>query len=285
MSEQNKDDEEISLIDLFAVLLRYRVLICVIMVIAVIGVGAGYFVYSSRQDEVQEPAQTKTYEFKTAIGPAPGTKYLLAEQRLSLYFSYAEVIQAALNDTRQKPPQSADVQQWIPAPGGINAEERIFTAANQKLIFREFLRSGTLEITYKTDESQDGYVFLKSLFAHGKEALEQNIIPLARTYIETYEEIQKNARLPNVESENYIMVKALLDGKTASVAELFDPYVLEMKENLSAKKTSYTTIALVILFGALFFSVFLAFGLNALKNIKNDQEAMQKLREALVKKQ
>ncbi|MDR0443420.1 MAG: hypothetical protein LBH44_08455 [Treponema sp.] len=273
------DNGEISLIDLFAILLRYRKLIVGITICAFIVVIAGYFFYPSwRKNNARV---TKIYETSVSISLTPGARYIFsnqANQSFVPYFYYPQVIQAALEDTKQGPVQSKEILRWLPVLKlPVSGDERIFESSNKMLVMKENVRSNVLEITCKGNDSQSGIIFLKSFFLHGSVALENFIKPLAISFIDTYEA----ASLPPADNNNYVLVKALVNGKMPGVVQLFEPYVLEVEE--TTKKTRYRIVALAILSVAILFSIFLAFFLNALENIKNDQQIMGKLRAALGK--
>jgi hypothetical protein len=274
---ENQNNDEISLIDLFAVLVRYRKMILTIILCSIIVVIAGYFVYPSLQKS--NAATEKNYNTSIAISLTPGTRYFLSYQTTSQsfipYFIFPQVIQDVIEDTQHISLQPKELLQWIPVQDPVAGEERTYASANKKLFLKENLRSGVLEISYNGDDPRSGIVFLQSFFLHGSMALENYITPLAREFIDTYE----LSSLP-VADNNYVMIKAICDGKMPVLVRLFDPYVLEQE---AAKGRKYSVVALVVVFAAVFFSVFLAFCINALKNIKNDQESMRKLREALGK--
>ena len=84
----------------------------------------------------------------------------------------------------------------------------------------------------------------------------------------------------SAQQEIYKQLKAqeeLLKVKMASEQPAFQ--VLEYAEVPDLKSgPSRGMLCIIVTFAAFFFSIFLAFLLNALKNIKNDPEAMKKLR-------
>jgi hypothetical protein len=236
----------------------------------------GYFFYPSWQKSNAIAITEKTYNTSIAISLTPGARYLLSYQSFIPYFIYPRVIQDAIEDTQRIALQPQELLQWIPVQDPVAGEVRTYTSANKKLFLKENLRSGVLEISYNGDDPQSGIVFLQSLFLYGSIALENHVTPLAKEFIDAYE----SSSLP-VADNDYVMVKAVCDGKMPVLVQLFDPYVLEQEAVQTGRK--YSVVALVIVFAAVFFSVFLAFCINALKNIKNDQESMRKLREALGK--
>jgi hypothetical protein len=275
-----QNNDEISLIDLFAVLIRYRKMIISIILCSIIVAIVGYFFYPSWQ---KSHAVTEiTYETSIGINLTPGVRYLLSYPTSQVYLSFIpyfifpQVIQDAIEDTQRIALQPQELLQWIPVQDPVAGEVRTYTSANKKLFLKENLRSGVLEITYSGDDPQSGIVFLQSLFLYGSMVLENHITPLAKTFINTYE----TSLLPAADND-YVMVKAICDGTMPVLVQLFEPYVLEQEAVKTGRK--YSVVALVIVFAAVFFSIFLAFCINALKNLKNDQESMRKLREALRK--
>ena len=270
-------ENEISFLDIFTVLLRYRRMICAIVLCSVVAAAAGYFFIHSRQKN--EPAGVKIFETGMAISPTPGTRFFLVNQSAVPYFAYPHVIKDTLTEMRQVSPGADEVRQWIPVFGAVTGDERNYASANDKLFLKENIRSGVIEITFTGDDAQFGAGFLQSLFSHGSIALENHIKPLSKTYVETYESTSSSAADPT----NYIMIKAIAEGKTDAVVQLYAPYVMERDKTVTAKSINYKKFALLAVFAAFFFSVFLAFCFNAVRNIKNDREAMQKIHAALGK--
>jgi len=273
---ENQKDDEISLIDLFAVLIRYRKMILSIILCSIIVVIAGYFVYPSIQE--RKKVTIKTYETIIAVNLTPGARYLLSNQSIIpsyiLYFINPLVIQDVFKDTQKISLQSNELLQWIPSQYKISGDLRTYTSPNNKFFLVENPRNGVLEIHYNGNDPQSGIAFLQSIFLHCSMALENYLSPLAKAFIDTYEA----SSLPAANND-YIMVKAIYNGKIPALVQLYDPYVLETTTVIEGRR--YSIIALIIIFAAVFFSLFFAFCINALKNIKNDQETMRKLRSAL----
>ena len=277
---KNQNNDEIDLIDFFAFLLRYRKRILTIVLSTIIIITAGYFIYSAWQDNNIETE--REYETKMLISMTPGVRHLLSwqpGQSFIHFFIFHQIIQNVLEDTHQTSLRSNEVLQWIPLQISFMGDERNYESVNKKLSIKENVNGNVIEVTYKGNDPQSGIIFLQSLFLHGSIALDKYINPISISYIDTYESISLSA----FESDNYVMIKSLADGKTNAVVKLFEPYVLELEQIIRNKGTAYSMLVMVIIFAAFLLSVVLAFCIKIIKKIKNDEEAMKKINTALRK--
>jgi hypothetical protein len=250
-------------------------------------VTAGYFLHRSYQTRNRENLVNKTYESRMVVAPTPGVLHLIPNLSLSRYFSYPKTIQNVLDDFGLY--QSAEYLQWVPTLETVGGNERNYSSKNGRFLIKEDVRSSSLEITYKSDEPESGLVFLNNLFALGNKMLADHMRPLAEAYVDSYEKDLKKISLSNlrlqqfdVNFEYYVMTNTFLSEQISAMVQLFEPYTLELE--LAADMISYKKIAIVIMGTAILFSIFLIFFLNAIRNIKKDEDAMRRIREAFAKK-
>ncbi|GHV55589.1 hypothetical protein AGMMS49579_18860 [Spirochaetia bacterium] len=294
-------DDEISLIDLFVVLLKYRKLIIGAVLGALILAGVGYFVYPAHRYTayIRNLSQNTNYEAKMIINPNPGAIYFLPNQQIGLYFSRPDVIMEALKNAGiNTSPET--LSSWIPVvsldekskPNTIASDfiEKVFTSKNGRLTITENSKTRLIEFSCNGFESEQARVFLAELFVQGNAVVKTYIESLGEAYIASFERPLQNPNLTVFEQtqvengrEYYFLAKGLLAGDLQALSILVEPYTTREQKFLAEFRNSYIKMALIGIFALLFLSVFIAFVLNAIQNIKNDEDAMKKIHSAFAK--
>jgi hypothetical protein len=252
--QQNSDDE-ISLIDLFVVLLKYRKLIIAVTVLGII-VSACFYVVQTRKNEqtVRTPELTEEYEgsMTVIINPRLGRS---GTDGFPAWFDSKGLIADSVKDSG--------------LAGGT---------------------ASALAVVYKNNAA---YISLKPVGGDKEQVeklfsllLENAEIAAAANYKRYAEDIISYAESgqPDVSTADYARcrwAKDFLAGSDTVLVALYPP-VIE-NNGSSGQGRSPRMVSLVIIIASLFFAVFLAFVLNALKNVSGDGEAMAKIRGALGK--
>lgn len=325
------EDDEISLIDLFAVLLRYKFLIIAITGIAMIGVLVFSVVSIMQPPEKSILPNEYTPSAAILISNNSGTDVssLLSSSGLGSLASLAGV---SVPTTQS----NSALAGYIISSNYVldkviekfNLVERYQVkdnpVGNTRKILKGSLKSNTDEKTgiFTVSFTDIDPVFAKEVVNYAVEILEErftslnvdqdkitqknleeNIKNSYATIIELQDKITElensvsyptpTYNMPSIvrdttmikmelsaQQEIYKQLKAqeeLLKVKMASEQPAFQ--VLEYAEVPDLKSgPSRGMLCIIVTFAAFFFSIFLAFLLNALKNIKNDPEAMKKLR-------
>jgi hypothetical protein len=250
--------DEISLVDLFVVLLRYRRLI---LVFALLGLAVSIGYYVIQRDEEDPKEETLKIErlyggrITVAINPRMGRSGL---ERFPGWFNSEDLLNAALKE----------------AGLGGSAGSRFTVAYNQ---------NDGVDIVLKPGPGSTGQV--EKLFSGlmgGAEAMAaSHYAQYAADIISYFESLQDLGK--DYSAQDYIRyqwARDLLSGRDTVLKALYAPSISSSKTESGA---SPQVLSLVIFFAFLFFAVFLAFVLNALKNIGADKEAMVKIRGALAK--
>jgi hypothetical protein len=257
----NKDaDDEISLIDLFVVLLKYRRLIMIFVILGIV-VSAGFYLIQRENAGRTTPAPELTGEYEgrmaVVINPRMGGS---GTDKLPGWFNSRELFNAALKEsgleertfdsftiTYNAQMGSMDIV-LKPGPGDQEHAERFFSLLLKK--------AESLASAYYTQYAVDLISWFESLRDSGKDYSAQDYV-------------------------QYCWARDLLSGRDTVLKALYPPFV---SGNTSSKAgASPRVVSLVIVFAFLFLAIFLAFVLNALKNISADNEAMTKIRGALAK--
>jgi hypothetical protein len=263
-------NDEISLIDLFVVLIKYRRLIIIFAVLGLVVSAAYYGIRTfGRQVSSAEMSTGKvevlTGEFEgymtVAINPRLGRS---GTERFPTWFNSRELIKAALEEaeltgwtyTSFAISYSHNDEVNIVLKPGIGDKERV------ERLFSILLNNvEAMAAVYYTDYAEDIISYFESLRDMEKDYSAQDYI-------------------------RYCWARDFLAGDDTVLKALYPPFVFgEYKVSSSeSPQTANLSIVLVIFFAFLFFAVFLAFVLNAIKNISGDGEAMTKIRGALGKK-
>jgi hypothetical protein len=285
--------EKINIIDLLVVLLKYRKIIAgmaaAVFCIALIG----YFIFPAyqfkRQPEIEE--HESEFAMTMAVSLAPGAEYFLPSHQCGYFFRKPGIVMEALEksniiSSREK------TGGWILPVSGVypdsNKEEKIYKSPNGKLTVKEHRETGMIEFVFLDSEPEQGISFLNSLFTLGNEATGAYIKSLGRDYVEAFDKAGFSGSeniLDEKGRDNYFFASRFLAGSVEAFDIFLDPYIIDLEQRtgntlkpLADFQKNYRSRALLFVVAALFFSIFLAFFINAIGDIKNDKESIDKIR-------
>jgi hypothetical protein len=293
---------EISLIDLLVVLLKFRKMIIGVTVAVFCLAVVGYFIYPAWQYNNQPVPEDPDPEFETvmAVSLLPKTDFFLPWSQVGSYFRKPEIIIDALKRSGVRPPQEKLADWLLPLNGAYKdgyREEKIYTSSNGKIQINENLALGMIEFTFKSDEPKGGALFLNRLVALGGEAVEARINAACRAHVEYFEESMRVPGFASVENtlfeknrEQYLFARSILTGSVKVFSIFFEPYTVKREPEtedtsraLADFQRAYWKRSPLFVVVAFLLSCFLAFTVNAIAYIKDDQGAMEKIQSALKK--
>jgi uncharacterized protein involved in exopolysaccharide biosynthesis len=291
---KNSDSgDEISLIDLLVVLLKFRKMIIGITAAAFCIAIAGYFVYPVLlQYRLQGKAETPISELQTVImvvGLVPAADSFLSKNQFGFYFRRPDIIITALEESGViSSPE--DRKDWsLPLSGTWDTKENIYKSPNEKLQVKENPEAATIEFYYKTRDSARGILFLNSLFILGSEAVEAHINSLGKAYLNSFEALLQKQGVSGYEDilirenqDKYFFSQGIVSGSIKASVMLVEPYAEPLRSQAYYKR-AYKTGAIVAVLAAFFLSIFFAFLRNAIAGIRENGEAMEKIRSAFRK--
>ncbi|MDR2176832.1 MAG: hypothetical protein LBP20_02185 [Treponema sp.] len=262
---QKNDDDEISLIDLLVVLIKYRRLLIIFAVVGLV-VSAGYYgiqilsgrgVISARESLTRECEGRMTVVINPRVGRSGTDKFpAWFDSRELRETSLMEAGLSGRNyDTLDiKYTQNDGVDIILkPGPGDRERVEKFFSTLLNK--------AETMAAVYYAGYAEDIVSYFESMWEPGKDYSAQDYI-------------------------RYCWAKDLLSGEDTVLKCLYPPFIsggFQVFGIFGASRTAGPWAAVVIFFAFLFFAVFLAFVLNAIKNISGDSEVAAKIRGALGK--
>ena len=305
MNEETRkiEEDEINLIDLFIVLLRYRRMIIGVTLAALLLAAAGYFLYP--QYQYHKALENRLYEAHLNVDLGSAPKNLNIGYSLDLFFNnpallydalkaagytkcgYENVLEIDLTDETQRSRalniiENKMVRNRTLDDRPLESDQIVYTVS----------KSGNgLALIYRSNDTAMSRKFLDTLFSLGKKQLADTLKPFAATVVSAYERLLNisdpsegvKVTLENGK-ERYDVAKRLLAGEEEVLLQVGSSYVLEPEVRIQAFRSSFRVKAVVLVMAAFFLSIFLAFILNAIQNVKADEESMKKIREALGKK-
>jgi len=316
-NEQNKNEEEISLLDLFTVLLRYRKLIIGITLAFIILAVIGYFIYPVYQYNKAKSKLLSQGIMQMEIVPKARP---FISQNLDSFILRSDIIYDSLNTAGMKDflfpggkiPFKDDNKVnimylidmfWIK---NLDFKGNIYIKMDHDKIFyvkRTGTGTGTgtaaaaatntnqslvYEISLKNKDAKLIEGFLYSIYKLCTINVENNIRSSAQMMVNNYERLmQLTGASESIKTilekdyDTYIFFKDFLAGKEAVVKLISEPVFVENYTPISFFQYQYPKTGIIIVLAGIFLAVITAFAINAIRNIKNDNEAMNKIRDAM----
>ncbi|MDR0669519.1 MAG: hypothetical protein LBF95_05510 [Treponema sp.] len=262
---QKNDDDEISLIDLFVVLIKYRKLIIIFAVLGLVVAGVYYAVKTAAGGKISAAESVLTGEYEgrvsVVINPRLGRS---GTEKFPAWFDSRELFEDALKEAELSERTFDSFTVSYNQNDGVDIVLKPGAGDSKRVekLFSVLLSSAeSMAAAYYAGYAEDLISYFESLRDLGKDYSAQDYI-------------------------RYCWAKDLLSGNDTVLKTLYPPFVsggVNAGGLFNSSRTASPTVVLVIVFAFLFFAVFLAFVLNALKNISGDSEVMAKIRGALGK--
>lgn len=298
MQERENDrNEEISLVDLIAVALRWRRLIWAPTLIALV---AALIMGGLRLGGVLGGRDGEALEASLNLAPSSGLATFLGREQVEA------LALRILNDP--VPLEAAIAAAGIAELGGVDLAaldrpRRLFVIrelllrqrslsgkaiAEKDRLYKVEASRGVVRILLRHPDAPEALAFLSALAAELDRGVRAAVQPLARAQVESYERVYKKPVKSEPEDEflakGYMAYLAALRYEGSgepSVATLYEPYVLEPQEDPEAAGREALRRGAIMVIGALFLGIFLAFVVHYAYSLRKDPLAMSKLREAL----
>jgi LPS O-antigen subunit length determinant protein (WzzB/FepE family) len=304
-----QNEDEISLLDLFAMLLRYRKLIAGITLLFIMLAIAGYFIYPAykykkalatvhtqgiMQIEIVQKAQLYISQSLDSFINLPDIIYdsLYAAGMETFKYKGGEIF---LNDENKTTVMYLINLFWIQ---NLDLDGNILVQKGQehKKIFnvrKTGVSTGTntssvYEVTLKDKDSDMIKKFMEFIYKLCTVKVEENLRTNAEMMVNNYERLINSSRVSESmqmilekDFDAYVFLKNFLDGKEVVVRLIGEPVIILSPVSLTLLKSQYKKTGIIIVFAGFFMAVMFAFALNTIRNIKNDEEAMKKIHDAL----
>jgi len=302
-----QNDDEISLLDLFIVLLRYWKLIAGVTLAFIIPVTAGFFIYPAyKYKKAMEEVKMQGI-MQLEIVPKAQTyisqsldSFILRSDIIyeSLYsagmkeFTYKGGKESISGETQKRVMSLIDMF-WIKnivLKGNTSIREKQDNIFNLKRMDPSSVMdtSSVYEITFKNKDSELIKKFMESLYKLCTVSVADNLQIAAQAMVSNYEHFmnlsntsEATIKILEKNFDAYIYLKSFLEGKESAVKMVSGPVIVENYVSLSVYKRQFLKTGIIIVFAGFILAVILAYVLNAIRIIKNDEEAMKKIRDAL----
>lgn len=294
------NNDEISLVDLVAVLIRWRALVLgpVILALALAAAGFGLKFYVLPQD--QDERRTETV---MTLMPAPGLSSFLGSgmvETLALRVMDDPLyLDAAL--------RKAGITKLNGVDLSVLDESRRLFAVRQLLIYHKHMDGtafekdawlfsrgsdrGQIRMTFAYKDEAAAGSFLRELALIMDERVRELSQPFADSQIESYERLLGKPTTSEPEDEilaksfiPYTAAKRFLGSSEPGLVSLHDPYVVNPEPPRSDLIRDYIKKSILASFAAGFLGVLLAFVAQAAASVRRDRAAMDKLKDAWYKR-
>lgn len=269
----NSADDEISLIDLLAVLFHYKKMICLVTVLAAVFAVIFCFVKMKLSEGKSIWTSTEIVSIDMSQFDEINQQGILSDKSNidSVITSY--ISSAKLSDEIEKEFNTSGVYGTLKSKFDRKTDlltisyTNVDSALAQKIV--KFAGEKTRlffekKLTQKLDD-------LAELF-------DKSTARVEAVRAETGGVDIKDNNLLYSELETYYKLKSEIDTLTVVKQNLPNYFTVFQEASLAQENTSFSRgkFCIIIVFAAFFISVFIAFLLNAIKNIKNDPEVMKK---------
>lgn len=292
-------NEEISLVDLVAVLLKRRKIIIVSTVAALVLAVLGYFVYPPVALASRERKQE--VEVSTSFMLGSSLRVLASEletnnfviQSLNDPVNILAALRQAGYETIEKVPISAgaDEKKAMYTVRRRIVDNKGFDGASLKESARPFsVRSdkGVLYVMFKNSEEAKAKAFLVALVNIVQADLFDFMRPFAERAIESYERLLEVQNPTDMVEESiaqgyvtYSRAKSLVAGTVSTISVLRPPYAFVPELSIEAIRKDTFKKAVLLVFGVFFMSLFAAFVVQYVDSVKKDPQAMAKIKDAM----
>lgn len=270
------EDEEISLVDLFAVLVRYRKLILigtgVVTTIAIIWLFIVPLVFKSQDTKTL----SATYTIRVVDVPMTAKSYL----NLSTTDNYVSTFaQYKIQDLPFLAEECKKFDVFNYTGGSENQydyNQFIKGISKKYLVIDNSILDTQFTVKCKVNENklEEANKLMNDITAQISKQLEGTLIPKMQSLEETILEDSKDDSVKYIQAQRVEKdLRNFLKAYTSFVSVDGDPFVIP-------EGRGRTKMVIIIFFVALFVFIFLSFGINAIENIKKDPEASKTMSNA-----
>lgn len=290
-----RDDDEISLVDIVAVLLKHRRLILVstlatlALSVVVYLVYPPYILAKAERLRVVEVNASLMLESRLEAGLGVNEGLNFITQSLFDTGNIMEALRKAGYEMIEKVNIGSDANEdkafyTIRRRFVENQSANGSPLKEKDQVYSVKVDKGVVSIMFKNGDSDKAMAFMTGIIDIVRQDLCEFAMPLAKTIVASYERL---LALPNPSEametsiaqgyRDYSMAKAILDGTSSPLIVLRKPYVLVPVLSVEAIRADLLKTCVLMVFGVFFLAVFGAFVLNYVDTIKKDAIAMRKL--------
>lgn len=284
MTEQyeNNNEDEISLIDLFAVLVRYRKLVVIGTLAVALAAFAWLFVLPKFVPSLNKKTLTISYALKTERLPS-SVAFSVNYDILLTVTNYMNDVRV-LADAQREFSIFAD-EKKVPSVSAYN--KQIQDAIDkEKFVAKRSPIADTIAVTCKIPIEKEDFAddFIKKIAKMASDYIEADLMPEINTLEDNADMILEkygDADLSEKKSSSSFANYADISSDIKAFKLKHDMFVQLLDDAFVITDPAGRTIKFIVAtFAAFFIFVFTAFLLNAIENIKNDENAVSLIKKA-----
>jgi len=301
------EGDEINLIDLFVVILKYRLLIVGVVLFALVVATLSYYYYP--QQQFQKALKNQKIEANLSFAYTPVVSLLEMQKQSKQSFLQAPLLLKALQQAGYTNFGYGDEGVLDTNTVDITDPENRSTALflvrrklienkdtdgneyeSEEKVFDVNQSGNEVELLFRNMNEERASAFLNAVFTLSLESFVEKVKPQAESVVSSYERLlaiedpnQGVQSAIETGKERYDAAKQLLSGEEDIFIKMSEPYIFESRLSLAEFRSSFKIKAVVLVLAAFFLAIFLAFLLNAIHNVRSDEESMEKIRAALGK--
>lgn len=290
--------DELSLVDLLAVLLRWRAVVLGVFAAALAAAALAILVLPGMQ--YRRAVERRQVEALGVADLSPAARTLTegsdAGKTLAQVFNDPVLLRDALAAAGVDRVAGIELASLGPSEAlaqvrAVLVEGRTLGGRSLRTDERPFSFSaerGDYRLSYKDADGGKAVAFIRSAVALANDRLYLILRPAAQAEVEHYEELQKKDGTNPAISEaqavaypKYVAAVRYLAGAEGALNLVQEPYVLEPVLSVAQFRSKLIKTAALMVVAAFFLAVLLAFALEGARRIRSDPAAMAKLSAAL----
>jgi hypothetical protein len=286
-------DDEISLIDLLVILLKHRRLIIrsvlgsMILGLALVLLLPGY--------QFSKAVSGQVAEGKVNFMISSALNAILGEEDSTNFINQALqdpliILQALRESGYERLDDNSRIDSGVAEEEAVSSVRSRFIQSKDQSVYKATYDDGTGSIIFKGKDDEKISSFLVALVRTLNKELAEYSLPYARSKVEAFEALLRTDKaneatgLTVVQNhENYTLIKNYLSEGISPIPVIRGPHVFKTRLSINTFRKDAITKAIILVFAVFFMAVLAAFVLQFVESVKNDPEAMEKIRDALEK--
>lgn len=295
-----ENDKEISLVDLLAALVRWRLLVIMPVALALLAAasffGLKFFIFDPADGE-------RRIEAVAALVPSPGLSQMVEAKTLEEFISRTVAdplyIDQALREAGITKILNLDLS-GLEDAGRRFAVRQLFIMhrtlqgariPSESLSFTHAVERGQLKINFTYVAAEEALRFVRAFVTVLERRMRELSLPFVSAQLDSYERLLTKSVTSEPEDEllatgyvRYTAAKRFLEGEEPSLLSLHDPYLLTFEPSREDLAADFLKKSVLAVFAAGFLGVLLAFAAQAAASVRSDRAAMDKLKDAWYKR-
>jgi hypothetical protein len=200
------------------------------------------------------------------------------------------ILQALRESGYERLDDGSRIDSGVPEEEAMSSVRRRFIQSKDQSVYKATYDDGTGSIIFKGRDDEKISSFLVALVRTLNKELSEYSLPYARSKVNAFEallstdKVNEATGLTVVQNhENYTLIKNYLSEGAIPIPVIRGPHVFKTQLSINTFRKDAITKAIILVFAVFFMAVLAAFVQQFVESVKNDPEAMEKIRAALEK--